>query len=216
MVLGRKFKRPLQPDSLLRVDAHCFLESKQGNLCLGLVINSQRFDAVRLDTNFIRIECRDRSFACPILHQSKEISIHLEKLFDKPQIPYRSESLTEAHANLSREQALPVRHALLRDLFLVLRDLRATRTASEELQWQRSPDINRVVSSIHFFQSTESQRRVLPEARLRHISFRHSDLLTFRQQGWIGSQSPSYEFFLSDSPAGIEKITRGPRVGLLR
>src|SRR5260370_7608307 len=101
------------------------------------------------------------------------------------------ESLAEAHGNFWDEQAPGIRHAVLRDLFLVLRDPRAPRATSEELQWQRSLDINRVVPSIHFFQSTESQGWVLPEARLRHISFRHSDLLTFRLQGGIDSQSPS-------------------------
>jgi hypothetical protein len=214
--VGRKFKRALQPDRLLGSYAHRFLESKQGNLCLGLIIYSQRFDTIRLDARFIRIERGDRSFACTILHQSKKISINLEKLFDKPQIAYRSESLTEAHANLTAEQPLPIDHALLRGFFVVLRDLRATSTAPEEFQWERSPYVNRVVPAIHFFQSAKSQGWVLPEARLRHISFRHSDLLTFRLQGGIDSQSPSYEFFLSDSPAGIKKITGGPRVSLLR
>jgi len=129
------------------------------------------------------------SFARTILHQSKKISIHLEKLLDKPQIAYGSESLTEAHANLSGEQALPVGYALLRDLFFVLRDLRATRAASEEFQWERALDADRVVVSIHFFQSTESQRRVFPEARLCQISFRHGDLLTFRQQGGLEAKA---------------------------
>src|SRR6266481_7512201 len=140
-----------------------------------------------------------RSLACTILHQSKKISINLEKLFDKRQIAYRSESLTEAHPNFSGEQALVIRHALLRGFFLGFGDLRATRAAPEELQGERSPYVDRVVPSIHFFQSTKSQRRVLPEARLRHISFRHSDLLTFRQQGWIGSQGPRDEFGLRHS-----------------
>jgi len=67
------------------------------------------------------------------------------------------------------EQALVIRHALLRGFFLVLRDFRRRGTASEELQWERALDVNRVIAAIHFFQSTKSQRRVLPETSLRYV-----------------------------------------------
>ena len=216
VVLGSKFKSSLQPDRLLGVYTHRFLESKQGNLRFRLIIDSQGFDPVRLHASFIRVEPGGRAFACTILHQSKKIPIHLDKLFDEHQVAYGSESLTEAHANLSGEQALVIRHTLLRDLFLVLRDLRAPRTTSEEFQWQRSPDINRVVPSIYFFQSTKSQRGVLPEASLRHLSVRHGDLLTPRQQGGIGSQSTRYEFRLGDSTLEIEEVTRWHGLDILR
>src|SRR5260370_37002645 len=110
---------------------------------------------------FIRIERRGRPFAYTILHQSKEISIDLEKLVDKHQIAYRSQSLTKAHPYFSVQQALLIRHALLRSFFLVLRDLRATGTASEALQWQRSADVDPGISAIPCSASTDSQQRDL-------------------------------------------------------
>ena len=88
------------------------------------------------------------------------------------------------------------RDALLRGFFLVLRDFRPTCTASEELQWSEPLTLIAVIAAIHFFQSTKSHGRVLPETSLRYVSLRHSNLLTFCQQGWIGSQGPSYEFGL--------------------
>src|SRR5258708_12640780 len=113
VIVGSKFKLPPQPNNFVRVYAHCLLQSKQGNLRLRLIINSQGFDPLRFDACFIRVERGGRAFACTILRQSKEIAIHLEKLFDKLQVSYRSERLTEAHAYFSGAQAPPVPDALL-------------------------------------------------------------------------------------------------------
>src|SRR5258708_18882437 len=94
-----------------------------------------------------------------MLHQSKKISIDLEKLVDKRQIAYGSKSLTEAHPNFSGEQALVIRHALLRGFFLALRDFRPTRTASKQRQPERAPTDNPLIAAIHFSQATSSQPR---------------------------------------------------------
>jgi len=216
VILGSKLKLSLQSDNLVRVYAHCLLQCKQGNLRFRLIINSQGFDPVRLDACFIRVERGGRAFACAIPHQTKEVAVYLEKLFDKLQVAYRRERLTETHAHFSGEQALLIRHALLRRFFLALRSLRAAGAAPEELQWQRSTDVDRVIAAVYFFQSTKRQRRVLPQASLRHFSARHGDLLPLRQQGGIGSQSPRYEFRLGDSTLEIEEVTRWPGLDILR
>src|SRR5580704_2463079 len=122
IILRSRFKLSLQPNHFIRVYAHRFLESQHGNLSLRLILNSQRFDAVYLNARFIRIERRGGAFACTILHQSKEIAIQLEKLFDKLEIAYGSECPSEAHAYFSGEQALLVRDALLRGGFFTRGD----------------------------------------------------------------------------------------------
>ena len=58
--------------------------------------------------------------------------------------------------------------------------------------------------------------RVLAQASLGHITFRHGDLLTLRQQGEIGSEGARYEFRLGNSTLEIEEITCGPWRDLLR
>src|SRR5258707_2328093 len=216
VILGSKLKLSLQANTFVRVYAHCLLQCKQGNLRFRLIINSQGFDPVRLDACFIRVERGGRAFACAIPHQTKEVAVDLEKLFDKLQVAYRSERLTETHAHFSGEQALLIRHALLRGFFLAHRDLGTACSASEELQWQRCTDVDRVITAVDFFESTKSQGRVLPQASLRHISARHGDLLTLRQQGGVGSQGPRYEVRLGNSTLEIEEITRWPGLDILR
>jgi len=121
IVLGSKFKRPLQPDRFLRVYAHRFLESKQGNLCLRLIVNAQRFDALDLDTRFIRIERRAAPSRTRSSISRRKSRLTWRRCSTNIRLRIGSERLTEAHSNFSAKQALLIRHALLRGFFLVLR-----------------------------------------------------------------------------------------------
>src|SRR5260370_28605426 len=99
-------------------------------------------------------------------------------------------------------------HTLLRGVFLILGDFRATGTASVEFQRQHATDVEAVIPSIHFLESTKSKRWVLTQVSLRHVPFRHSDLLTLRQQRGVGRQGSRYEVRFSDSLLKVKKITR--------
>src|SRR4051794_12029583 len=99
IVMASEFQRPLQPDGLLRVNAHRLLECKQGNFGLRLIIDSQALDTVHLDTCFVRLKRGGCPLTNPVLHQSKEVPVDLEKLLDKQQIAYGSESSSKARAD---------------------------------------------------------------------------------------------------------------------
>src|SRR5258708_10812592 len=176
VVVRSEFQLPFQPDGLLRVYTHSFLESKQRNFSLRLIVDPQCLDAVDLDTRLVRIERRSGPFTHAVFHELQKVPVYLKKLLDKHQIAYRRECFPKTVTHLSREQALLIGYTMLRGVFLILGDFRATGTTSVEFQWQHATDVEAVIPSIHFLESTKSKRWVLPHLTLRPAPFPHLDL----------------------------------------
>jgi hypothetical protein len=71
------------------------------------------------------------------------------------------ESVSEAGTHFSGEQTLLICHTLLRRVFFTLGNFRAAGAAPVGFQWQRSTDVELVVTAIHFFEPTKSERWIL-------------------------------------------------------